>query len=803
MLLSVIFFKFARAQNGLVLSGSVCNQQTLPVDGATVYLYNHADSALLGTTFTDSTGRFKLSHLTPGSYRLAVAMMGYLSYQSDQMQLQRDSVLSLITLQQNGLALKEVTISHQKALVEKKIDRTVINVDAMIGSAGSTVMELLEKSPGVNVDQNGALSLKGKGATIFIDDKPAYLSGSDLESYLRSLPSSTVEQIELMTNPPAKYDAAGNGGIINIRIKKNKVKGFNGGISLNYIQGNYGRMNNSFNFNYRNNRFNVFGNLSQGTSNSYNDLDINRHFEDNKGTVLSNFLQNSFTRRTGQNYNAKVGMDYYLSDNTTFGIGFTGLFRRSTQKANVKSLFTNTQNNPDSMVLADNREKSNFKNGGINLNYRHLYDKNGRSLTADIDYLHYNNQDEQQFDNTSYSNAGMVKSRELLIGGLPTGINIYSFKTDYSHPFESGFKVEGGLKTSYTKTDNRADYFYTIANVTIPDYTKTNHFLYRETINAAYLNASREFKHLSVQAGLRLENTVSDGQQLGNMQKRDSIFRRNYTGLFPTLYLAYKLDTVGTHLLSLDYGRRIDRPYYQDLNPFLSPLDKFTYYVGNPFLKPSYTNSIALAHTYKSNLTTTLSYSRTQDEVNETIEIVNGIYYSRPGNIGNTTVKSLSLDGSLDPFKWFNLHFYAELTNIHAISAFYTGELDTKGTFFHLNPMLQFKPGRDWTLQLDGYYQSKVTNAQFIAGTRKRMNAALAKKISPATSVKLVFNDIFHSYVNSGVIKNLALTRADYRNVSDTRTMVISFNYQFGKTVAGQRKHEANGAENEQQRVKN
>lgn len=797
----ITFSNFAAAQNSLTLSGQV--NSNIPLDGATVSLYRTADSVSVQTVITDAKGAFSLAHLKPGTYRVVVTMIGHSVYKGDSFQLNANIVLPVIRLYQTELALQEVRINSQKALIEKKIDRTVINVDAMISSAGSTVYEVLEKSPGIRIDQSGGVSLKGKGAVIFIDDKPANLSGADLESYLKSLPSSTVDQIELMTNPPAKYDAAGNGGIVNIRTKKSKLTGFNGGVNLSYVQGKYARTNNSFNFNYRYNKVNLFGNVGYAVINNYSDLDINRHFENINGEVVSNFLQNSFSRTTGQSYTSKAGMDYYLSEKTTFGIGLTGLYRPSKQKMFVKSIFTNAQNLTDSTVLADNREQNEFKNIGVNLNYRHLYDKKGRELTADIDYVNYKTQNDQSFDNNSYPKNGLPANNYLLTGSLPAGINIYSAKIDYSHPLKSGVKLETGLKTSYTQTDNIADYFYTVSQLTKPDYNKTNHFLYKEHINAAYVNANKDFNKLTVQAGLRLENTVSNGHQLGNAQKTDSTFKRNYTGLFPTLFLQYKLDTAGTNLLSMNYGRRIERPYYQDLNPFLSPIDKFTYYTGNPFLKPSYTNSIELSHTYKGKFTTSLSYGKSLDQVNETIEIVNGIYYSRPGNIGIATVKSLSFDGSFDLASWFNFHFYGELTNIHTVSAFYTGQLDTKGTFVYLKPILQFKAGKDWTIQLDGYYQSKVTNVQFVAGERNRMNVAIAKKLSASTTVKLVINDVFHSFVNSGIINNLTLTRADYHNVIDSRSGVLSLSYRFGKAISNLRKHEGNGAESEQNRVKN
>ena len=289
---------------------------------------------------------------------------------------------------------------------------------------------------------------------------------------------------------------------------------------------------------------------------------------------------------------------------------------------------------------------------------------------------------------------------------------------------------------------------------------------------------------------------------MGNAEKPDSVFKRHYNGLFPTLYLQYKLDTAGKQTLGLNYGRRIDRPYFEDLNPFLSPLDKFTYYTGNPFLNPSYTQSLELTHTWK-NITTTLSYSKTKDDVDETIEIVDGIYYSRPGNIGSAVVKGVSVDATFDPAKWLNIHFFGLVQNIHTVSDFYTGTLNTQGTFFIINPTAQFKMANDWTAQLDGNYRSKLTSAQFVIGGRGRVNTAVSKKLGASTTIKLAFNDMFHSFVNSGLINNLAATKADYRNIGDSRSAVISLSYRFGKAISDQRKHNDNAAESEQNRVKN
>ena len=799
--------KFSKAQTAMgKISGQVTDTLNKPVDAATVQLLSAKDSGLVKTELADKDGRFSFDAVKYGNYKLLITAVGFKGYRGTPFivdEQHQSVILPVIFLAQSGTQLKEVSISAQKPFVEHKIDRTVVNVDALISNAGTTALDVLEKSPGVQVEQGGAISLKGKGVTIFIDDKPTYLSGADLEGYLRSLPSSTLDQIELMTNPPAKYDAAGNGGIINIKTKKNKAKGFNGGLNLSLQEGIYGRTNNSFNFNYRDNRFNFFGTLSFNTQNGFNNLNIYRHYFNADGTTNSYFIQNTFIRRTAKSYNSKIGMDFYQDDKTTWGIVLDGMTRPSDRSNLNTSNLLDANGQPDSVIKAVNKEHDNFKNGGINLNYRHQYDKNGHELTADVDYITYQTNSNQLFNNYDYIPNGTLISQDQLNGMLPSNIHIYTAKTDYVLPLKNGFKISAGLKTSFTRTDNIADYYYTINDTTRPDYGKTNHFLYNENINAAYLNLNKDYKMLSIQAGLRFEDTHSTGHQLGNAVIPDSSFTRNYNSLFPTLYLSYKLDTASVNQLGFNYGRRIDRPYYQDLNPFISPLDKFTYYVGNPLLLPSYTNNFELSHTYKNRITTTLSYSKTDNNVNETIEIVNGIYYSRPGNIGKTINKSLSVDATFDLAKWLSFHFYSEVTNIHTISAFYTGLLDTKGTFVFLRPIAQFNLSNSWNAQMDYLYQSKVTSAQFVVNSRSRLNAGVSKKLSPSTTLKFNVNDIFYTGINSGTINNLAQTYATYRNLGDSRFATLSLSYRFGKTIANQRKHDNNGAESEQDRVKN
>ncbi len=796
---------FAQSTTGSI-SGKVTDSLQRPLESATIMLVTGAKSTPVKSALSDDDGSFVLEKVKFGTYKLIVSVTGFHKDSSISVTINEEkNKVNIGAVKLNRVAgnLQGVTVTAQRPAIERKIDRTVVNADQLITAAGSTAMDVLERSPGVSVDNNGVISLKGKnGVTIFIDDKPTYLSGTDLENYLRSLPSSSIDQIELMTNPPAKYDAAGGGGVINIRLKRTKVKGFNGNVNIAYTQGVYPKTNNSFNFNYRNGKWNTFGTLTQNYSTNFSDLTINRHFKKSDGSRDYDFLQNTYIKPSGLAFSTKIGADYYANEKNTFGIVLSGVTRKGQRDNDNVSKILNAAYQLDSSVVAHNTQDNSFKNGGVNLNFRRRVSKNGPEFSVDADFIHYGTGNIQEFNNFTYRADNTLSQQDRLDGDLPARIDIFSLKTDYTLPLKNGWKVDAGAKSSQTKTDNVADYFTTVNNVTEPDYDKTNHFIYKETIHAGYLNTAHEGKRWSMQLGLRLENTVSDGRQLGNAVKPDSAFKRTYTSLFPTAYLNYKIDSAGKHAITIDYGRRINRPYYQDLNPFISPLDKFTYYVGNPFLLPAYTHNVQLSYTYANKITVGFRYSSTLNNTNETIEIVNGTYYSRPGNIGKITNISGSLEGNLNLKKWLSFSFYTEVTNIHSKTNFYTGFLNTQGTYVFIQPTWRFTFKKGWTAQLDGFYQSGLTANQFYLLERGRLNLGVSKKVSNAVTVRMAVNDMLYTQINRGIINNLAKTEANWRNENDTRQITFAIAYRFGKAINDIRKHNQNSAQQEQNRVK-
>lgn len=810
LFLGILCCFFSNAQETGVIRGQVEDSTRHPMDGAIVSLVKAGDLSLVRTHFTEADGHFEFNGLSFGTYFLQLSNAGYKTWRSDVLtldSLQPTTVIPVIQLQslQSGAAIQEVKITASVPLIERRIDRTVMNVDALISNAGSNAFEMLEKAPGVNTDQNGGLMLKGKsGVLVFIDDKPTYLSGTDLENYLKSLPASLLSRIEIMTNPPAKYDAAGNVGIINIVTKKNKVKGFNAQVSANYNQGRYAKTSDSYSFNYRNNQFNFFGNGSFSYYKGFNDLIINRTYKTADGSIASTFRQQTDIGYHIAAGGMRFGMDYYINPKTTLGATVNGMLNEGETRTLNTSILRDPAQSLTGVVVAHNVEDDNFKNAGFNLNMRHSFDSTGRQLALDADYILYSTGSRQSYINDSYDAGGIQTARDELTGNLPSGIRIYAFKADYTHPLAKDAQFEAGVKTSYTATDNRAEYLNMFAGQPVPDYEKSNHFKYGEQNHAGYVNFNKSWKRFGFQSGLRAEQTVSNGNQLGNPEKAPSRFVRNYFSLFPTAYLSYKLDSAANNQLILSFGRRIDRPYYEDLNPFLRPLDKFTYYTGNPYLKPTFSNNIDLTYSYKSFLNVTLAYGQTTNEIAETIEINDaGIYFSRPGNIGSSKIIVLSADATIPVAKWLTTNAYVEFNYLRYRSQLYTESLNSEGMYGFISVINRIKMKHDWSAEIIVRYRGEAVSTQFLLGDMGFVNLGIQKKVLKSKgTVRVNLNDAFHSQINRGKILNLRQTDADYRNKYDSRTVSFTFTYSFGKPFEAT-EHSRGGSETEQNRVKN
>ena len=792
------------------VGGTIKDDKGQFLEAVTVTLLKAADSSRLRVTVTGKTGHFGFAEVPAGKYLILASSVGYnklysLSFEVPGGQVVR--TLPPLVLTAASTSLKEVAVVGKRPPIEQKADRTIINVDASPSNAGSTAMDVLEKAPGVTLDKDDNISLKGKqGVTIMIDGKPTYLSATQLADYLKSLPASAIDQIELMTNPSAKYDAAGNSGIINIKTKKNKLKGFNGNLNLTHTQGVYPKPSGSLNLNYRTGQFNFFLNAGYSHWEGFQVLQITRKYldADAASTVNSIFQQTTVMHFINPEANVKFGMDYFMTPKTTVGFVVSGFRNKEEDRSGSNIQLLSPSYVVDSLVFSPNTNNTSWKNGSANLNFRHEYDSAGRELTADLDYVRYSSVSSQYFNNQTYTPDNVLLDQSILTGNLPSVINIYTLKSDYTRPLAKGYKLETGIKLSYVNTNNTADYYDVVNGKNLVDTTKTNRFLYRENINAAYVTMTKQYGKWTVQAGARLENTNYSGHQLGNgltVINNDSSFSRSYVNLFPTMYLTYDLNQKNS--FTLNYGRRIDRPAYQDLNPFLFFLDQYTYQAGNPYLQPQYTQNVELSHTYKHTLTTTLNYSYTQNFFTETFEQSGQATIVRNGNIGSRQNAGIAVSYMLPVAKWWTAILYSNVNYNKFTGMLYGQNIDVSATTLLVNINNQISLAHGWSGELSGFYRTKGVEGQVLVEPLGQGTVAISKKIlKDKASLKLAVRDFLYTNLVKGYI-DFQETDATFHNRRDSRQVAMTFTWNFGKPLKGMTGGKRNsGANEEESRVK-
>jgi outer membrane receptor protein involved in Fe transport len=801
---ALALFQTATAQKGKI-TGKLLGDGDLPLENATLSLTKASDSIPLKFAVSSKSGDFIFDQIVNGNYRVRVSAMGYSERNSNVIEItDAEHTVELgimkLAVSADKTQLQAVTVTAKRPLFEVKPDKTVVNVDAAVTNVGATALEVLEKSPGITIDRDGNISLKGRaGVMVMIDGKPSYLSGTELTNLLQSMTANQIDQIELMTNPPAKYDAAGNAGAINIRTKKCKQRGFNGNVNLGYGQGQYYKTTNSMALNYRNNKFSAFMNYSMNSNPGYGTLNIDRTYFDNAGNVTGYVQQPTNMIFQPFNNTLKVGMDYAITKKTTIGITGNGFINKGEFNGNSIGYPKDVNGIWDTAVHTISQNNNHWTNGSVNVNFRHQIDKD-RELTADVDYLQYVSDNAQSFKNTSITpdnaNAGITE----LMGLLPSVINIYSVKTDYTHTFKDGLKMDAGLKSSLVNTNSEANYFNLEGEYWIIDYDKTNHFIYEENINAVYLNMQKKMGKFNAQAGLRYEHTNYKGNQLGNPQKEDSVFTRNYGSLFPTAYITYEADSSNT--FSINAGRRINRPAYQMLNPFMFFINQYTYQEGNPFLLPEFTWSVELGHTFKNWLTTTLGYAYTDQRFSQVFRTQGDVTILTFGNIGTRQNISLSVNAQLKPAKWWSAN--VQLTGAHSAvnGTWMDQQIDTKAYNGQVNINNQFKFKKGWSAELSGFYNSKSIDGQFAIQPFGQVAAGVSKNVlNDKGSVRLNVRDIFFTQIIDGEISYQNVLE-HFRQSRDSRVMNVSFTYRFGKTFKDNARRKNGGsATEEQQRV--
>lgn len=797
------------AQNKIgKVSGTIRDTKGNTAPSVTVTLLKSKDSAITKTAITDNSGKYEIEFIPVGSYLVAASQAGYKKVYSDVFELTESSpVYSAGTLQFKEAVtnLAEVTVVAKKPFIETKIDKTIVNVDASPTSAGATALEMLEKSPGVIVNNDGVISLRGKpGVIVMVDGKQTFLSPTDLANLLKNMPASSIDQFEIMTNPSAKYDAAGNSGIINIKTKKGLAGGFNGSITLGATASFFDMHNtlyvipksqNSINFNYRKKKFNFFGNYNPNFFRGRNLLEINRKFLTPQNELIGyNDVETRF-KFGNNNHTLKLGFDYFADKKNTFGFVISG-FTFSGHPTPVTVTDSKDDNKQMLSRMVSNTDNDiKFKNLSTNVNFRHVFDSTGRELTADFDFVAYRNTSNMLLTTDFYDPAGQVTDPTLLLKGhLPSVIDIYTFKSDYVHPLKNGAKIEAGIKTSFVKNNNEVDYKRLEGGKWEVD-NRSNHFIYDENINAVYLNGSKQIKKWSFQGGLRLENTVAKGYQVTN----DSTFKRNFTNLFPSAFISYEINKKNT--ITVSYSRRITRPNYQDLNPFTFFLDSLSYRQGNPFLLPQFTNNIELSHSFNGKIITTLNYNDTKDVISQLLKQNSDdrIVFLTVDNVASFRNIGISITVPVSVTKWWNLNFFTNIFNNHYKGIYNTDPIDISYTSFMANTTNTFTIKKGFTIELGGFYRAKGVDNLSIMQPMYQMSIGAQKQIMKGKgTLRLNIRDPF-AWQRFSAITQYSNIDVKVAARNDSRQVTATFTYRFGKTQQQAPPRRRNNASQEEQ----
>ncbi len=771
---------------------------------ATVLLYAASDSNLVKGAVTDPTGNYEFENVPAGKYFVNASMVGLGKGASPVFEYNGgDRPLETILLEETDKELKAVTVVARKPVVEVRADKTILNVEGNLNSGGQNALELLRKAPGVTVDNNENITLKGKNTVRFqIDGRDVPMDSKDLSNLLKSMRAEDIAAFEMITNPSAKYDASGNAGIINIRLKKQQGLGTNGSAGFETTYGKSLKGGVNFRLNNRGKKLNVFGNYGNHFGNWENELNLIREQNGQRFDQKSTMVDNN------NNHNGRAGVDYYINSKNTIGVLGSLSNNVGPWENTSRTFITNLDHlgSPDSVLVAGNRQPQARANSGLNLNYR-FADTSGHSFNIDLDRGWYryraNSYQPNYYKNIAES---IILSEDIYANNTPTDVDIMTAKADYEQNLWKG-KLGVGVKTSHVKTDNTFDFYNVINNVYNKNIDRSNRFVYDEKVMAAYLNYNFQIKKWGFQAGLRAENT----DWMGNLtsekpETNNDPVGNKYLSWFPSAAATFTMNKKNT--FSLTYSRRIDRPSYRDLNPFEDRLDKLTYKKGNPFLRPQFTNNVELTHNFMGFLNTTIGYSRTNDLFTEYIDIdpnQSGASYLKQGNVAQQDNYTLSLSMPIPGGKVYE--GYLSLTGF--ISKFeanfrpgYAYNASFKSMNLYNEHTVKFKKG--FSVQVSGWFNSpSIWQAVFRSKAMGSLDIGLQKKLfKDNANLRLSFGDILHT--------------AGWRSVNDftpglymtgngnweSRTVRMSFDYRFGNQSVKSARRRETGMDAENKRIK-
>ena len=777
-----------------VIKGRVLGNGVEPLEFATVALYSAADSALQGGDVTNSEGQFVFEKVKLGKHYLIVSMIGF-EKTTVHIDVVHTQVYTLpdITLSESVQQLKEVAITATRRFVEQQADKMVVYPEASITSASDDVLEVLRKSPGVIIDKDDHITLKNKGVKVMIDNRSTYLSGDQLAAMLRTMQATSIDRIEIIENPSSRFDAEGDGGIINIRTKRGMRRGYNGSLTVGARASDRFSDNYGIDLNYRNEKLNIYGNYYGGQTRSWNDLDLTRQFMQSDGSSTKQYSLGENIRKYN---NAKLGMDYNINTKQVIGFMARGNFGTYQSDVTTDTRTTDVIGNEIQTMHSDLNENNKYYDMLVNLNYKWAIDPLGQELSVDADMAHFYSQGISDMT-TSYVPPQPPQISHKKQHAIS---DFYSIKADYVLPLNQKTKLETGVKSSYVTIDSDLDYAQQDENGAWSDLVgMSNHFVYSENIHAVYLSGNYAFNDkTSVQLGFRGEYTVSTGNNITSQQRND----RDYFNLFPSFFAMHQFND--HHQLGVSYSYRIGRPPYNLLNPFIFMLDPYTYNRGNPFLEPQFTHSTRLSYTLKNKYILTLSYSYTKDSWVQIFEQDDATRTTINGweNLNNYYNAGATAVLPVDIAKWWKTN--TTLTGYYGQykSPYQGGEIDKSQFTYQGNTTFTFILPKDYAIELSGRYTSKRAYSLAIIQPRGWIDLGAQKILfDRKATLRLTVSDLFindNSYV------------AQYENIDlkgvesfDSRRISLTFTWRFGRTDIKAARQRRSGLEEETGRAGN
>ncbi len=798
LLLGAISEGQAQQRKIATINSKLVDETGSPIGFATNVLYRAKDSSIAKIALSEENGTFVFEGIRFGNYIMHTSYVGYKEVRTPILVDKVTITLPTVKLQPD-LVLDEVVVNSRRKLVQKKIDRVVLDVGATMAADGGNLSDVLKISPGVNVGNGGKVTLRGKsGVIVLIDGRRSYLQGADLDNYINSMPAGQFSKIEVMTNPPAKYDADGNAGVINIITKRNYQKGWEMDVASSYRQGRYAEIANSLTWNANTRHVNIFGNVSYTDKNNFDDYKIDRNFRDASNNLTAIFKQNTFIKRENNFLTSRLGLDYFVTPKTTIGFLVGTQFTKGTTNTANDTYLRNSANVLTQRLEGPALSNVEFTNLQANIHLTHKFDTDGQELSIDGDYLRYKSEVDQTFNNSFFNNAGNLTSREVLFNDLPQTIDIYTAKADYALPLSELSKVEMGVKTSFVATDNNAKFYDKTSGQLVENTALSNHFQYDENVNAAYVNYTQNFGQLTMQAGVRMEQTSITGKQL--TQKTE--FTNSYTRWLPSVFFTYDLDEESQ--LGLSYGRRIQRPDYRDLNPFRYFYDKYTFEEGNPALNPQFSNNFELSYAMMGGaITTTAFYNKTEDIITDVIfqNAAQNETFIRKDNLNDLTSYGIGLNAGLPLMdNW-----------VTSIDLNYSrNQLDgmVQGTNFSISTgtftgfmLHQYRFAPTWKFELGAWYTSRSLTDTFIQEPYGKLALAIGKSLwGGKGKLRLSGNDVF-AWTN--FVGKSAFPNTDVRidNTWQTQSIKLAFTYKFGGGFKKDRKERKSAIEKESDRL--